>query len=648
MKKGVLYSLKRLTISVLALVIAFTMAACGGNGGGSSNGDPTGDDSQSAPVISTFTIDADMGAAKGKVNEAHKLNWDITGKTDSTVITVTVKKGDPAVDAAATDYEYVEQSQKITFKTVGHYAVTLKAANGTKASSKSAAIDISEFADPVINGMPADSSVYVDDELDYAPTVTYDTGDSKATENTSVTLDGSPATEGTDYTIASGKFTPKKAGEYKVTFTATSAKGKSANKTWTLTASPLGDVIVNATAPSAPTENDRYLVERGVATDFTYTVQGYVEENFNVSVTLTKDSADKSSMVEHTAADKKLTVTATEDGDYTLTITFTHKTDADNHGSATWNIRVKADINAPEFGLDPFGGTWTNLKPNIGMRLYFDATDDKVSSLTYANVTYTVESAGTTGANIVSTGSYANYPYLIATAAGTATVKITVSDGINSASATKDFTVEAAADHTYDGYFKTVYTGTDNMFSSSLAVWVDGFNATAGNVPNAATTLIVTKNGLISSRGDVNQTDSLIGVAAESNAFTIEFDFTLLYVNADMNTLWFTPYEGTNALGNIGFNWTGSNNQLNGSFADAGVGTANSTHASVAKPAVGTTVKLRLQKSGTSLTISLSTDGNTYNNIISATMTGDKTIANVFIWCCDAGDYMIENIKLTK
>lgn len=613
-----------------------------------------------APVIGTFTIAADTGETYGKLNQTHKLAWTITG--DCTAKTVTVKKGEAA--AASTDYEYTEQTQKIIFKTTGSYTVTLKASNGDKSMSKNVTIAITDFTDPVVT-LPVDKSETVDVAIDFVPGITYDADDAKGTETIAVTYTaaGGTAQTVTDdsayYTLSDGKFTAKQVGEYKVTVSVTSLKGKTASQVWTLTALNVGAVAANIVEdPDWQKEDGKILVEKSAATDFVYQVTGYNADRFDVTVSLKKGSDDKNAMVAHTAADKKLTVTATETGDYTLSITFTNKTDTANTSTATWNLRVKDDITAPVFGADPFGGTHTTLMPNVGMQLYFDATDDKVQTLDYGtHITYRIVETGTTatGATIVNDGAFVKHPYVIATAAGKIIVEISATDGVNTpVKATKEFTVTAYDNYTQ--YFKTVYAGT-NVFYNSATTWVDGF------FPNDRDTVpvkcVATKNGIIEASSLAARTvGSYIGIDTPYTNYTITFDYTILGFGTAPNDYGDIYFYARNAsdvdVGGVGITFNTGDKVCN-SFTSSNQGNnvVNDlvpSHTQVTAPAVGQTFKLRIVKQAKAIKFQLSLNGTDFQDVVTGNFNdaGAGQMKNVFLWTRGFINFEIANITVAE
>ena len=622
-------SLKRLTLILLALVIVFSMSACGKKG------------KTDAPTISAFTIDADTGATRGKLNEAHKLNWTITG--DCTRKEITVKKGDPAADATESDYAYVEQAQKITFKTEGLYTVTLEAFNDAKSTAKSVTINITDFTAPVIQ-MPVSTSVEKDTAVDFAPTVTYDTGDSKLSDQITVTLDLNPATADTDYTVGEGKFTPKKEGTYMVTYEVTSVKGKSNSATWTLISTPVtgNKVVVTAGTTSATKEGEFYLLEKNTATVFGYEVQNYTAENFNVTAELKKGAEAKGTASVDTAT-RKVTVTAPEAGEYTLTVTVAHKSDATNTSSAVWKLKVKEETAAGlVLGSDPFGGTWTQMIPKIGMLLYYDATYNG-NPVAASSVTYRITS-GSNIASIQKVNNNDNYRYLIATATGSVTVEMTVTvSGAEAKTATKTFTVGAGeATETHDKYFKSVYKGAyENVFNDAdSGVWVgyaDGvLQGLSGEV------VIATKYGVIY---DYALESAPINFWMEQETsgnrnFKIEFDLTPLAVVATSG-VGFSVFNGTAHLGNLGLNWTSNDNTFNGWIDNALNGTAGAKQGTISV-AANTTYKIKFEKAGAKWSVSV--NGTEY---ITSSGT-DKQISFLAMRFWNSGKVLIENISVER
>ncbi len=493
-------------------------------------------------------IEADTGAVRGKVNEAHKLRYTIEG--ECTGQTVTVKKG--GADATTgTDYEYVEQSKKITFKTAGLYTVTLKASNGEKSISKSVSLEITEIGAPVLT-MPQESSAYVNEQTDFAYQVTYDAADAKATESVAVTYkaDAQAAAQTvTDnaeyYTLLDGKFTPKKTGEYTVTVSVTSVKSLTAQGVWVLTSLEEGMVLITKTEdPDWRIEDGKILVETNTATEFAFDTKGYNADRFTVAKSLQKGENDKSDMVVLSAAADLLTVTAAEAGDYVLTVTFTSKSDNTKVSSATWNIRVRDDITPPEFGTDPFDGTWDTLVVNMGLKLYNSATDENDMTVYYSLIT-AGEGAGTLTAQQAQIkplgGDPKNGYYLVGTAKGTVGVKVTATDASgNTASATKLFTVAAVgAGETFadmKAYGDSVYDAAHKL----------NFNTDGGALTQKGQrTSAITKTGVIFNRDGEHQTDagghSQVGGVYCGFADNWSFTFKLTSLNTEVDA-WTTIF----------------------------------------------------------------------------------------------------------
>ena len=318
-------------------------------------------------------------------------------------------------------------------------------------------------------------------------------------------------------------------------------------------------------------------------------------------------------------------------------------------------------VNKPTFGEDPFGGTATDLVTDIGLLLYYDATDVE-TNITYDNVSYAVTGGSLQNtAKIAYVGAGRSYPYLYSTAAGTAEVTITVTDGDNNAaSETKTFTVYAPAAgakyESYQAYGNAVYGG--------IGLNLDGGTGDSSVAGRKA--LVVTKSGVICNRSNSASLNGISGLAycgALGDNFTLEFDVTLLSNNptADgWNTILLTLWTGTgigsdSEAGNFWVNWKADN--AIGAGADAKLGTLGS--ASTAGTAtVGAKFHIRLTRSvsGSTATLKLEFKAGTeaYTTLISYTAptstvagNGGSKVINVIIGHLDGGVYAVENVTRT-
>lgn len=638
--------LKKLAVFALALVMGVTFAACGesGNGGGGSNGE----DDAVAPVISGFSIEADEGATYGKIGEAHKLLYTITG--DCTSKTVSVKKDGNAAQSDV--YEYTEQTRIIAFKEAGAYTVTLTAMNGEKGTAANANVTVTAFDAPVITTQLA-QNVYENTAFELTPAATYAQGDAEGSYSVTVvysaTADGEfAAATAAQYTYADNQFTAKAVGYYKITVSAISLKGVTGSQEYAVQCVKIGAMNL-----SHDYGTSRIAVQKGEATPLNYTATGGNAEDFDVTY-----EYDQAKLAVEGGEGNSVVVTASELGNYTVKVIYTHKANAEAVSDITFEITVKNDIQAPTLGSDPFGGTWATLMPNVGMMLYFDATDDQATLAYGTHVTYEVVSGGTLTADqvtIANAGGNVNYPYLVSATAGTVNVRITVTDDDGNAStAEKLFTV--ATPSSASAYSAEVYNGALGKLKFD-----DG--STAGRE-----SLVVTKTGVIANRENVNLdgTIGMINVNRDAQ-FTLEFDLTIVANNpADSGfnslffTLWTGPESGDGWAGNMGMNWTTTQNAIGGASwtteqngnvennkvtTTAGTCAANETvHLTVTRRVENDNVywKVELTYNGTTTTI-LSYDA----PIVNTAGKNSADVNNIALNHFDMGTYILSNFNYT-
>ncbi len=312
-------------------------------------------------------------------------------------------------------------------------------------------------------------------------------------------------------------------------------------------------------------------------------------------------------------------------------------------------------------GSDPFGGTWAELVPDIGMLLYYDATYNG-SQVSASSVSYTITS-GSNIASINTINSDSNYRYLVATAAGSVTVQMTVSvSGAESKTATKTFTVTSTSD--WQTYGQSVYEG-------ALGINLDNDATSGGAAELGRETSVLTKNGIIANRNGSASLDCTLGLiycgdSTENQQVT--FDVTV--INNDGNSsgwntiildLWQGAAVGSdNTTGNIWVNWNKTDSSGNADKGDIGGG-ADSAYGSYTESrygaaANGTTFTIRLTRtvSGSNATLKLeySADKTNYSTIFSVTNAvstaagnAGSPIINVIVHHTDGGIYMISNIQ---
>lgn len=294
-------------------------------------------------------------------------------------------------------------------------------------------------------------------------------------------------------------------------------------------------------------------------------------------------------------------------------------------------------------GTDPFGGTCTSLVPNVGMLLYYDATYNG-AQVAQSSVSYSVISGSAT---IEKVNNDDNYRYLVATAAGTVKVRITVSvSGEETKTAEQTFTVTATAD--YETYGKSVYNG-------ALGLNLD--NGTGNTSTAGRNTLVLTKNGVIANRNGSASLDGVLGlvnVGAVAETFSLTFDVTVISNYDDWNSLGMPLFNEATHLGNFWINWNGKDEGYTG-VGGSGDGTAtNDVRTNTPAPA-GTVFKVRFTRSVSGSTVSFKAavsfnGGASYTEVASRSgSVGSSTswaqpITNISLNHWDGGIYMISNI----
>lgn len=363
---------------------------------------------------------------------------------------------------------------------------------------------------------------------------------------------------------------------------------------------------------------------------------------------------------------KELKIKFTAAGNYTVVV---GAANGDKTSAASASITV-AGSQAPKpsqtsgivLGTDPFGGTHTELVPNVGMLLYYDATYNG-SQVAASSVTYTVESDSTAaGAAIKKVNNDNKYSYLVATGAGTVKVKMTVAiSGAETKTAEKTFNVTQRSD--YQAYGRSVYDGLGINLDNNVASDESGQAAILGRE-----TMVLTKNGIITNRNNAASLDGILGLiycGGLTGSYEVTFDVTAIK-NADSGyntvilTLWTGSVSGETITdaekGNAFVNWQ-NNSTIGGGFDAAKFGTNTETRGgSVAN---GTTFNVRLKRtvSGSNVTLELaySTDKQNYNTIASITTAtstaagnAGSNITNIIVHHFDGGVFEISNITKTQ
>lgn len=163
---------------------------------------------ESDPTVSSVKyLKGDATVGEARVGEELKLSYNAS---KFATVTVAVKKDGGA--AAQSDFEYDAETGAITFKTVGSFTVTVKAANGEKEATASATIEVTLTPPALgeVNLTPATAEL---DNGSAATTVAY-TVDDESVVTVTVKKDGA-AVDGA-YDGSTGAVTVSAAGVYTI------------------------------------------------------------------------------------------------------------------------------------------------------------------------------------------------------------------------------------------------------------------------------------------------------------------------------------------------------------------------------------------------------------------------------------------------
>lgn len=625
-----------LTSALLAGCLTVGMAACGGtkpDEGEQSDGTQQQQPVTVAPEITAFDITADEGSKFGKLNETHVVSYTVKGTYTSAEITAQ-KDG-----SATTAFTYTAQTKKIVFTQTGNYKVVFTVKNGDKAVTSEKSVAVTDFSNPVITTTLSSDRVYVGDHISVSPSASYAEGDAEGSFAVSVTYKESESgtfgsAEG-KYLYAQGLFTPTAAGYFKIKIIATSSRGKTAEREYSVRCMDQGEIELSHV------DDGSFTVETGTDTTLGYTVVGDAEE-YAVSVTaqngITAREGEGSSII----------VNAASAGNYTVTVRYTNKADSGEYKELSFTVTAKTDINAPQLGADPFGGTAREAVPNIGLLLYYDATDDK-AEIGYDKVTYEIV-GGTlqNTAQIEKVSDQNAYPYFYSPSAGTAVIRISVTDGVNVSSAEATFTVTAVGGQyaTYEAYGNAVYGGAHGLLLD---------NGTGDTSVNGRNSLIITKTGVIVNRNGAASLDGVMGLVYCGDLgdnFEVSFDVTPIANNTGWNTVIFAMFSESTWMGNFYANWENSG-PIGGSSGDAAV-SGRTTGGAVAGEAFHVRF-VRTVSNGT-ITFTLTctaSDGSSATHTKTASVsntsnTWSKNITNISLNHLDGGIYMVENITASS
>lgn len=429
------------------------------------------------PELSDVTInDADGVITDGVINTGYALTYTRDGVS---TVAVTVKKGE---NEAEENTDYTLADNTVTFKTPGVYTVTVTATRNGIDATKSVTVNIEDPAlvKPDITFTvgeenTAEGTVQEGSAIALAVTVDYHDA-TKQSEAYAVTVErsGSFVTADADlYELstdgASKSFTPKVAGKYRITLTATTTAGAFKTATVEVTAT-IVELTFAITETGLTVQNGSVLVaansDAPASVVIPYALTGYTG---GYELTVSKDD----NIIWNTETENQLTASYQGENAGSYTFTYKHKSDLADKGLwkvFTVKVSFVADTaNAITFGADPFGGTHGRLIPSTGMLLYFDAVDKDGNALTYADITYEIVTCDVKingsetladekiyiSKNYLNTANHesggiamSDYPYLMVenfennTATGTITVKLTATKDGATAVAYKVFEVK--------------------------------------------------------------------------------------------------------------------------------------------------------------------------------------------------------------
>lgn len=507
------------------------------------------------PELSDVTVnDADGAITDGVINTGYTLTYTKDGVS---TVAVTVKKGE---NEAEENTDYTLADGTITFVTPGVYTVTVKATRNGIDATKSVTVNIEDPAlvKPDITftvGEDNTAEGTVEEGSAIALAVTVDYHDAtKQSEAYAVTVERSGSFVTADAELyelstdgASKSFTPKVAGKYRITLTATTTAGAFRTATVEVTAT-IVELTFAITETGLTVQNGSVLVtansDAPASVEIPYALTGYTG---GYELTVSKDD----NITWNTETENQLTASYQGENAGGYTFTYKHKSDLADKGLwKVFSVKVSfvADTaNAITFGADPFGGTHGRLIPSTGLVLYHEAYDKNGDALTYADITYEIVSRdvkinGTEAladSSIYISTSYehgtqtwSDYPYLMVenfennTATGTIVVKLTATKDGATAVATKEFEVRPLEGETNSASG----TGLSDYISTVAGDAGDIANYDAGMSFGNRQNCVIGKNGVILDRAWAGGNVARVDVNGSDN---FQVDFSLIPMTKD-------------------------------------------------------------------------------------------------------------------
>lgn len=505
-------------------------------------------------IEATVTAALTTEGAYGKITSEYLLTTDITLCTGDKINDTTVVKFTKTVDGVSADaqenvdYTYTSGTGAVQFGRPGKYTIEVSCSRAdVDATSKTIAIEIQPVYDPIISlevGNGDDQSRAVVEEgtaVSVRSSVVYSEPDVKKSEDFVVyaqTQDGCIEADDTLYEwVGEGhdSFRPLVAGMYQIKLAAAGALDTQAEKVVVVEAT-VAPIVLELTAE----KTNGYVRVANAGGDITYTVRraSGVGDPYFGGYTIGYSAGDAG--VTASAAQGGVHVTATDSCSASVIVTFTHKTYSYIQVTLEIPVGFVTDLeNSPVLGEDPFGGTYGRLIPSTGLMLYYDAKVGD-TQIGYENVEYTVEdvnlfkSDGSQHSDVVINKLYdmVDYPFILVrnfennTATGTVTVKMTAKSGVNTAVATKVFTVrpldkDAPSDKDHvnveglNEYIANIYGREDTNFDKIMS---------SSNRQN----MMISKKGIVINSGQWGTGNIAVVEPNGVDNFQLDFKYTVL------------------------------------------------------------------------------------------------------------------------
>ncbi len=441
---------------------------------------------------------------------------------------ITVLKGAPDGEGGYTyaemtesnSYTYNSETKKLTFRNAGNYKVVVSVTAHGATGSASAVLDVRNFARPTFNFTLSGNETGEGGSVTMTTgKVTYATGDEQKSGGETfsyyvqIRANDEAEWESADgkYEVNGNVFTAKLAGEYKITAYIESKQGRIGLSSQILRVTVKGMITLTPSA-NYTGKYMRVALNTDVALDYTINDPDGVAGNYDLIV-----EADEGYSVSGTS----VTANFSKAGAYMARITYAHKSVPSVRQTIVYNLYA-ADANSPTFVGDPFGEIDV-LVPDVGVMLYASIT--KKDGGAVSNVSY--EFVGDhTGIEIKHIANNNNYPYYLLAGSNHVDefmLKMTFSDGVNTMSVKKLYTVkELGKGKDYEdmkAYAEAVY-GADNDLS---------FENTSSDMRPG---LCLTNTGFIANRESENMSSKPNGdcawveVGAKNN---FQIDFTMTY-----------------------------------------------------------------------------------------------------------------------